>query len=126
MAMGKEIQCLIGAHATRGKAYVAHLPLWFPAGDTPHDLSQCEFAPFTELRTYNKYWGALGYVPKSLRKALDYFGVVDKKSLITKLAHRIAAGAFDRWGARCEAVADGVVRKESTIVARELVDRGIG
>jgi hypothetical protein len=65
-------------------------------------------------------------VPKSLRKALDYFGVVDKKSLITKLAHRIAAGAFDRWGARCEAVASGDVRKESTIAARDLVDKGMG
>lgn len=89
-------------------------------------LSQCEFTPFTELRAFNKYWGALGYVPKSLHKALDYFSVVDKKSLITKLTHSITAGAFNRWGAQCEAVASRDVHKESTIAARDLVDKGMG
>ncbi len=62
-ATGKDVQRLIASQATKGKAYVAHLPLWFPAGDTPQGLTQCEFAPFTELMTFNKYWGALGYVP---------------------------------------------------------------
>ncbi|ELR10996.1 uncharacterized protein ACA1_354340 [Acanthamoeba castellanii str. Neff] len=46
----------------------------------------------------DSYWGALGYVPKSLHKALDYFSVVDKKD----------------------------VHKESTIAARDLVDKGMG
>lgn len=48
-ATGQDVQQLIHDHATKGKAYVVHLPLWFLAGDTPHGLAQCDFAPFVEL-----------------------------------------------------------------------------
>ncbi len=125
-ATGADIQGMIQASATKGGEYVTHLPLWFPAGDTPHGVYPCVYGPFDELKAFNTYWGALGYVPKSLHKALDYFGVVDKKLLITQIAQRVATGAFKRWGSRCSTTADNAARHNATRAARERVDRGVG
>jgi hypothetical protein len=91
-ATGQDVQHLIGAYAKKGKDYVPHLPLWFPAGDTTNGLFPGNFAPFTELKSFDPYWGALGYIPKSLNKALDYFGVTDKKTLISKIAESCYRG----------------------------------
>ncbi len=77
-ATGKDVLSMISAHATKGAEQVAHLPLWFLVGDTPNGLFPCTYKPFTELVGFNKYWGALGYVPKPLNKALDYFGLTTK------------------------------------------------
>jgi hypothetical protein len=125
-ATGLDVQRLIGTHATKGKDHIAHLPLWFFAGDAANGLFPGHFAPFTELKSFDPFWGTLGYIPKALHKALDYFGVTDKKSLVSKIAQRVATGAFERWGLRCRANADGDARMRATIAARERVARGVG
>jgi len=83
---------MIAAHAMKGKEHVDHLPLWFPAGDASNGTSPSPYGPFTDLAQFNKMWGALGYVPKALNKALDYYGIKDKRSLIAKIAQRVTGG----------------------------------
>jgi ribonuclease HI len=117
---------LIQAQATKGVEHVDHIPLWFPAGVTPNGLSPCEYAPFTELRAFNKLWGALGYVPAPLSKALDYFGVADKKLLTARIAQRVATGAFLRWGERCTALTSSAGWLAASVEARRTVEVGIG
>lgn len=117
---------LIQAQATKGVEHVDHIPLWFPAGVTPNGLSPCEYAPFTELRAFNKLWGALGYVPAPLSKALDYFGVADKKLLTARIAQRVATGTFLRWGERCTALTSSAGWLAASVEARRTVEEGIG
>jgi hypothetical protein len=117
---------LIKTHATRGGEHVEHIPLWFPTGDTPNGLNPCEYAPFTELKAFNKIWGALGYVPTSLSKALDYFGVADKKLLTSRIAQRVATGAFLRWGERCTALTSSSGWLTANAEAKRVVEAGIG
>jgi hypothetical protein len=88
--------------------------------------SPCVYKPFQALEGFNKYWGALGYIPRSLNKALNYFGVTNKKPLVVAIAQRIAHGAFSRWGERCNAIMVCKEWKMVAVSARTSVSRGIG
>ena len=63
-------------------------------------LSLC-LHTFHRVKSINKFWGALGYIPDLLGKALDYFVIQDKKTLITNISQGMTTGAFLHWGKWC-------------------------
>jgi hypothetical protein len=68
--------------------------------------------------------GTLGYVPKALHGALDYYQVADKSTLIRDIATTIAKGAHAIWLARCKALVDSSAWKAAQIRAESLVRAG--
>lgn len=94
----EDVRNMIRAEATTNINSVHHLPIWF-YGHAP--LHPTAFEPFRKLHSYNRHMGALGYVPRVLKKSLEYYGVTNKKTLIHRISVRIAQGARDTWTLRC-------------------------
>jgi hypothetical protein len=68
--------------------------------------------------------GTLGYVPRALFYALDYYQVADKGTLIRKIATTVAKGAHAIWLARCKSLVDSAAWKTAHARAEALVEAG--
>lgn len=123
---GNAIREMIKARATSNKAYVDHIPLWFPHGGAPDSPLLLPIDTFLKLASYNKLMGGLGYVPTDLRKALGFFGITGRKELIAAIAAYLAKAANSKWQRRCKNMIASADWAEAAAQAERLVSAGIG
>lgn len=96
---GHKVCNLICMQATTCKAYIDHIPLWFPNRGEPDSATLHSMEAFKSLVAYNKFMGRLGYMPSCLCKALECFGIPDRGVLICEIAVCVAKAARDKWKA---------------------------
>jgi len=126
LATGNKVRDLIRAQASSHSVYVDHIPLWFPHGNTPDSPFLLAMDAFSNLASYNKLMGGLGYVPSDLHKALGYFGIANRNALIKDIATCVAKAAYDKWRLRCSELVASNSWIAANAQAEALVSAGIG
>jgi hypothetical protein len=120
---GQEVRDMIQAHATSNKAYMDHIPLWFPHRGIQDSTLLLPMAAFLSLTSYNKVMGRLGYIPTVLHTALSHTG---HKELITSITTHLAKATNNKWLHRCKDMIASNAWTTNEALAERLVSTGIG
>jgi hypothetical protein len=124
---GLRVQGHIAEAATINKQNTTHLPLWFNYGKATQNTPNVMYKPFAALAQYDKDLGAIGYIPNSLHKAMDYFRVAakDRDKLIKKITVTIVKGAHEMWLNRCANLTKAQRWTTADQAAQDHIEKGV-